>query len=272
MLLKRYLLLFLIPALLGGAAMISAQKFPSPTGYVNDFAGVMKPETRQQLEDILADLKQKTSVEVAVVTVKDMGGLDVNSYAVDLMKTWGIGSKEKNEGVLLLMALKERKVRIEVGYGLEPILTDARSGMIRDQYILPYLKKNDFDTGLSQGALAIVALVSKEKGVEPGAAAPAPPPQRETRHRGGGLPFIQIIIIAVVILMLLGRRSGSGGCLTGFLLGSLLGGAGSNRHDGFGGFGGFGGGFGGSGFSGGGGGFSGFGGGFSGGGGASGSF
>ncbi len=265
--LKRHLWLFLVLAMLCGAALLSAQKFPSPTGFVNDFAGVMKPETKQQLEGILADLKQKTGVEVTVVTVKDMGGLDVSTFAVDLMKTWGIGSKEKNEGALLLMALKERKVRIEVGYGLEPLLTDARSGMIRDQYILPYLKNNDFDTGLSQGALAIAALVSKEKGVEPGGAAPAPPP-RETRRRDGGMPFIQLIIFAAFILLLLGRR---GGCLTGLLLGSMLGGAGSNRHDGFGGFGGFGGGFGGSGFSGGGG-FSGFGGGFSGGGGASGSF
>ncbi|MDP2983544.1 MAG: TPM domain-containing protein [Candidatus Latescibacter sp.] len=270
--LKRHLWLFLVLAMLDGAALLSAQKFPSPTGFVNDFAGVMKPEAKQQLEGILADLKQKTSVEVSVVTVKDMGGLDVSTYAVDLMKTWGIGSKEKNEGVLLLMALKERKVRIEVGYGLEPILTDARSGMIRDQYIVPYLKKNDFDTGLSQGALAIVALIAKEKGVELSGAGPVPPPPRETRRRGGGMPFIQLIIFAAVILLLLGRRGG-GGCLTGLLLGSMLGGVGSNRHEGFGGFGG---GFGGSGFSGGGfgggGGFSGFGGGFSGGGGASGSF
>ena len=192
--LKRHLWLFLVLALLGGEALLSAQKLPSPTGYVNDFAGVMKPETKQQLEGILTDLKQKTSVEVAVVTVKDMGGLDVNTYAVDLMKAWGIGSKEKNEGVLLLMALKERMVRIEVGYGIEPLLTDARSGMIRDQYIVPYLKKNDFDTGLSQGALAIVALIAKEKGAELSGAAPAPPPPTETRRRGGGMPLSLIHI------------------------------------------------------------------------------
>ncbi|MFA6472671.1 MAG: TPM domain-containing protein, partial [Candidatus Latescibacterota bacterium] len=222
MALKRYTGVFLALLLLTGAALLSAQNYPSPTGHVNDFAGVMKPETKQQLEGILVDLKQKTSVEVAVVTVKDMGGQELTTYAAGLMKAWGIGSKEKNEGVLLLVALKERKMRIEVGYGMEPLITDARSGMIRDQYILPYLKKNDFDTGLSQGALALVALIAKDKGVELNGAAPAPPPTTKIHRRDGGIPFVQLIVIIFIILVVFSRGGGNS-CLTAFFLGSLFG-------------------------------------------------
>ena len=248
-------------------SLASAAEFPAPTGYVNDFAGVLKPETVRELNDTLASLKEKTGAEVVVVTVKTLGSLDVSTYAVRLMKEWGIGSKERNDGVLILVSTGERKVRIEVGYGLEPLITDAKSGMIRDEYLVPRLRENDYDGGLKSGALAIAALIAKDKGADLGTVAPVPAPPEVPRHRGssGAFPLINLIFIVLAILFLFGRGRG-GGCLTGLLLGSMLGG-GSRQ---FGGLGGFGGGFGGGGL--GGGGFGGFGGGFSGGGGASGSF
>lgn len=252
------------------ASIAEAVEYPRPAGFVNDFAGVMKPETVNELEAVLTDLTQKTGAEVAVVTVKNIGGLDLNGYAVELFKNWGIGSKEKNDGVLLLLALEERKVRIEVGYGLEPLITDARSGMIRDQYLIPYFKRNDFNTGLRQGALAIAALIAKDRGVTLSAEALRGPVQAPARPgaSGRGFPPIQLIVIVLVIFFFLtsGRGGFLSGCLPGCLLGSMLGGG--YRRGPFDSYGGFGGGFGG----GGGGGFGGFGGGFSGGGGASGSF
>ena len=233
-----------------------AQTFPNPTGMVNDFAGVMRPETVSGLEVVLRELNQKTGAEVAVVSVADMGGLDESTYATEMMKSWGIGSRERNDGILFLLAVKERKTRIEVGYGLEHLITDARAGQILDRYVLPSFKQNDYDTGLAQGALAVVALIAEDAGVKLTGAVNSVPPQRTSRPKpGGGSIILNIIIIAVVIMMM--RTRGGRGLLMGMLIGSMMGGG--RRH--------YGGGFGG-GFGGGGGGFSGFGGGFGGGGGA----
>jgi uncharacterized protein len=267
----RFLLCMLAACLLSPCTASPAE-FPAPTGYVSDFAGVMRPETISQLDGVLASLKDKTGAEIAVVTVKTLGDLDIETYAARLVKEWGIGSKERNDGVLILVSTGDRRVRIEVGYGLEPLITDAKSGMIRDQYLTPKLRVNDYDGGLKDGALAIAALISAEKGVDIGAG--APPQARRVpvrRSSPGGGPLLNIIIV-IAILLLFGRgRSGS--CLSGLLLGSLLGGGGRRNYGGIGGFGGgFGGGGIGGGFGGGGGGFGGFGGGFSGGGGASGGF
>lgn len=272
---KRFWPLLLL--LLLAVSIAGAVEYPQPKGFVNDFAGVMQPDTVQQLEAVLTDLRNKTGVEEAVVSVKSMDGLDVNTYAVELFKKWGIGSKKNNDGVLLLYAQEERKVRIEVGYGLEGLITDARSGMILDQYVIPAFRQNDFNTGLYQGALAIAQLVAKDRGVTLSAEAPQAPPVRPARSgrpsTGCGLPPLTLIIIVLIALFLLtGGRGGCcvlPGCLPGCLLGSLLGGGHRrgpfDQFGGMGGMGGFGGGFGG----GSGGGFGGFGGGFSGGGGAS---
>lgn len=254
----------------------AAVEYPKPEGYVNDFAGVMDPQVRSDLEQTLAGLTAKTGAEVAVVTVPDMGGLDESTYAVELFKEWGIGSKERNDGVLLFLAVKERKVRIEVGYGLEPIITDARSGMILDQYVVPHFRKDDFGAGLREGALALARLIAEERGASLEGAEPAPPlPAAPSGRRGsGGIPFPVLVMLALLLLFVFGGARGGccilPGCLPGCLLGSLLGGG--RRRGPFDGLGGFGGGFHGGGFGGGsgfGGGFGGFGGGFSGGGGAS---
>ena len=251
-----YILMALLFFCLAGEG--NAQQFPKPSGHVNDFAGVLSPDIEQKLESILREFKAKVGPEIAVVTVRDMGGLDEFTYAVDLMKEWGIGSKELNDGILILAAVEERRLRIEVGYGLEHIITDGTAGQIADRYIVPYMKNNDYDTGLSQGALAVASVIAKDAGVELETLITGqqmPPPRQRSRSKGSPLQFIFTIII---ILFLLRSRFGRS-MLLGMFLGSMLTG-GRRGH--------YGGGFGG-GFGGGGGGFSGFGGGFSGGGGIS---
>ena len=246
-----------------GNAAVEAVDFPKPVGFVNDFAGVVDAGAKQKLEGVLSSLKEKTNAEIAVVTVKDMGGLDVDTYAVELMKAWGIGTKERNEGVLILLAIQERRWRIEVGYGLEPIITDAQAGQIGAALMVPLFKNGDYSNGLSQGALAVATIIAKDKGVSLGdVSLPQAPVSR--RRSSGMAPLVNIIVFFIIIMLVLRSRRGGGGLLTGMLLGSMLGGG--RHHGGFGGSG-FGGGFGG-----GGGGFGGFGGGFSGGGGASGGF
>jgi len=243
----------------------AAGRFPDPVGHVNDFAGVLSGDTVRKLEGTLRSLAEQTGAEIAVVTVHDMGGMDENTYAVELFEEWGIGSKERDDGLLILVAVEERRLRIEVGYGLEGIITDGIAGRIRDNYMTPYLRKNDYDNGIANGAVAAASLIAKDKGVTLGQTGITPRPV-ETRRRSsrGVSSFVNLLVMMIVFFLLLGGRRGHG-LLAGIFLGSMLGGG--RRHYG----GGFGGGFGGGGF-GGGGGFSGFGGGFSGGGGASGGF
>ncbi len=255
-----------------------AVEYPRPQGYVNDYAGVIDPGTKQELERTLERLAAETGAEVAVAVVPDMGGLEESLYAVELFQSWGVGSKERNDGVLLLLAMKERRTRIEVGYGLEPIITDARSGQILDRHVIPHFRRNDFNAGIRDGALALAAVIAEERGVRLDLAAPEPAPRgAQARPEGSGdIPFPVLVIIALVLLFIFSGARGGGclapGCLPGCLIGSMLGGGRRRMRGPFNDFGGgFGGGFGRGGFGGGSrGGFGGgFGGGFSGGGGSS---
>lgn len=222
----------------------------NPTGYVNDFAGVFRPEQRQDLEQFLAELERKTTSQVAVVTVPSLEGNEIQDFANRLFERWGIGRKGKDNGVLLVAAIQDRKVWIEVGYGLEPVIPDARAGRILDEHVIPYFKQGDFGAGLSEGARAVAGIVAQQAGVQlEGGPPPANPPPG-----GGGQGIGWPGIILIVILVLVFARHPF---LFLIVLQALLrgGGGGSGR-----------GGFGGGGF--GGGGFGGFGGGSSGGGGA----
>ena len=149
-----------------------AQEFPEPRGYVSDFAEVIPPDVESPLEDALRLAEQETTVEIAVVTVKDLGGLDINTYAVKLFERWGVGQKGKDNGLLFITAIAERKVWIEVGYGLEGYITDSRAGRILDQEVLPDFKQDNFALGITRGARALrVAL--DETGYTTGQPAPA---------------------------------------------------------------------------------------------------
>lgn len=152
------LTIILIPFLL--VPSLLAQEFPRPTGFVNDFAQVLSSEVREDLERDLTSFEIQTSVEIAIVTVNSLEETTIEDYSVLLFEDWKIGKKDKDNGVLLLVAPDERKVKIEVGYGLEPVLTDARAGRIIREEITPSFKSGDFDQGVTKGVAAIKKVVA----------------------------------------------------------------------------------------------------------------
>jgi uncharacterized protein len=258
------------------ACLTSAEKIADirPQGFVTDLAGVIDPATKSKLETLCAEVQQKTGAQIAVVTVNSLEGQSKEDYSADLYKHLGVGSKQSNRGVLLLVAPKERQYRIEVGYGLEPVINDARAGDIGREMV-PDLRQNDFNGAVLLGTTGIAQLIAADKGVQlngiPTTAARPP-----TSKTPWWIPWLIIVIVFLVIRAFSrssggsGRGSGGGGSgVPWFLLGSALGSRGGSWGGGFGGSsGGFSGGGGGGGF----GGFGGFGGGMSGGGGAGGSW
>ncbi len=225
-----------------------AYNIPKPLGYVNDYAHILKPETVRKLNRILAELKEKTGVEIAVVTVKKVEGGDIFDYSVELFEKWGVGQKGKDNGVLFLVDVGDRKLRIDTGYGMEGILPDGLLGRIRDRYIIPYFKMGDYDKGVLNGVLAIVSVIEKSYHVKiTGNFKPKPAKK--------GLSLVDIILIIGLFFLI-------GPYLFPLFVGGVLGGYRSGWDGGLGG--GFGGGLGG--------GFGGFGGGSTGGGGVGGSW
>jgi uncharacterized protein len=229
------------------ACTLSAQdvKFPKYRGWVNDFARVISPYYEEKMALLAGEIKRQTGAEMAVVTVQNMSGMSVEDYALRLFQTWGIGDAEKRNGVLLLVAIEERKLRLEVGYGLEGILPDGLVGQILDDYVVPDMREGDYGLGLYRGLAATAQVIAKDAGVQM-AERQRPVRRSRSRERSSGGGFFFVIIMIVLMIVTKGR------ILPWLLLGMMMGGGGGGR-----GGGGFGGGFGG------------FGGGMSGGGGAS---
>jgi uncharacterized protein len=154
-------------ALIRGVAIVCclvtvafALDFPQLTGRVVDQANVMTPESRADLEAKLKDLEDKSGIQLVVATVKSLQGSDVETYANELFRTWKLGQAQKNNGVLLLVAPADHKVRIEVGYGLEGTLTDALSSVVISSAIIPRFKANDYSGGIERGVDGIVSVLS----------------------------------------------------------------------------------------------------------------
>ena len=149
-----------------------------PQGWVSDFAGILSGDTKDQISGLIDEVKKSTSAEIAVVTVSSLDGMTVEDYAVRLFEKWGIGTAEEDNGVLFLIAPNERKTRIEVGYGLEPIITDGRAGDIIRETILPFFRAGDYDQGILQGSTQIAALITGTEFV-PTVPIPRPEPQED---------------------------------------------------------------------------------------------
>jgi uncharacterized protein len=220
-----------------------------PTNYVNDFAGVLNPNTVVQLNGISQQIDEKAHAQIAVVTIKSLDGSDIESYAVALFKQWGIGSKATDHGVLILLATQDRRYRIEVGYGLEPILPDGKVGGFGRE-VVPLLKQNDYNGAVALLTMRVADVIAQDAGIQLTGSRPAAPVEREEPNKG--MSVVGIIVLIVIFLILVSTPFGRL-----LLFSMLLGGRGGG---------------GGGGFGGGGGGFGGFGGGSSGGGGASGSW
>jgi uncharacterized protein len=270
-------IVFLHCLFLFGASFAAAEDIKKirPTSYVTDQAGVIGVETDARLEALCTELEQKTGAQLAIVTVSSLEGESVEIYAADLFKQLGVGSKRENRGVLLLVAPNERKYRIEVGYGLEPVINDARAGDA-GRAMVPFLRQGDYSKAVETAAWQLAKYVADDSGVS----LSGQPPLRQIRNgdEEGGNLAIWLLLGLVVFFIFIGslssrrdgrRGGGSGGSgLLWFVLGMLASSSGRRSGGGWSG-GGFGGGSGG--WSGGGG-FGGFGGGISGGGGASGSW
>jgi len=273
----RLLRIALLPCLLVlGACLATAEdtKNIHPSGYVTDLSGVIAAETKTRLESMCSELELKTGAQMAIVTVSSLEGESVETFAVDLFKQLGIGKKKDNRGVLLLVAPHERKYRIEVGYGLEPVINDARAGDA-GRAMVPYLRQNDYSKATEVAAWQLAKYIADDSGVT----LSGQPPAERVRNEDGRsrFPIFWVILGLIVLFRVIGGfssgSSGRGGGFGGsgwlwFLLGMLSNSSGRRSGSNWGG-GGWGGG---GGFGGGGGGFGGFGGGSSGGGGASGSW
>jgi len=230
------------------------KSLPKPTDYISDLAHVMSPAVIQQLDRVCGQVDHEANAQIAVVTVTTLADEPVEQYAVDLYQAWGLGKKGIKEGsdrgVLILVAVKDRKRFISTGYGLESILPDATVSMIGRQMV-PMLRNNDFDGAMTLAVSQISQIIARDAGVTL-----TPLTRRQTRQPAH-VSFGQLILFGLFllfVLFILGRFGGSG--LIGFLLGMFMGGGfgGGGRGDG--------------GDDGGGSGFGGFGGGSTGGGGA----
>ena len=205
-----------------------AINIPEPTNdfFVNDFANVISEEDEQKIMKIGADLYEQTTSQIVVVTIESLDGYDVDEYALELGREWGVGSKDNN-GVVILLSLSDREISIQVGYGLEGCLNDGKVGRILDDYAIPYLSNNDFSTGLIEAYKAVVYVVCGEYGVELN-------PEYEINYYdtnesssdelgadGPIVLFVALFIVGIIVLVVVlfdkffGNGPGSGGTYHG---------------------------------------------------------
>lgn len=239
-------LLVLLPATVWAQ---STPEFPELTGRVVDRAEMLSPEVESRLSQMLQAHEQASTEQVVVVTLPDLQGYPIEDFGYQLGRHWGIGQKGEDNGALLIVAEEERKIRIEVGYGLEGRLTDADSSVIINRIITPAFRQGDFQAGIVNGAAAMIQVLGGEPMAAPQSQQPV---ALQEKPKAGMVALFFIIMMAVVFFI--GSRGGRGGRGGAALLGAaLLGGAMGGRGGGFGGggFGGGGGGFGGGGASGG---------------------
>jgi uncharacterized protein len=160
---KKIIILFFI---LFSSIFVFAESISKPQGYVLDNANIISAEAKTFLENLTIELEQKTSAELAVVVINSLDNESIEMYAVKLFEKWGIGKKGKDNGILLLVALNDRRVRIEVGYGLEGVINDGKAGEIIRDEIIPYFKQDDYSGGILAGTISIVKILSEYYNVQ----------------------------------------------------------------------------------------------------------
>jgi uncharacterized protein len=231
---------------------------PTPKNFVADYANVVNDTHERELNGILKELEQKTGTQYIILTVQTTGELTIEQFSIELAEKWKLGQKGKDNGMLFVIATADRKYRFEVGYGLEGFITDRSCGQVGRDFLVPYLKKDNYSEGIYQANLKIIQKIADEyevnlTGMPKLAPAPAP------RHRRTGLPCCSALPLLLFMFLLfggLGRGMGWWFFLP-FMLGGFGGHGGYGRSGSYGGgsfgggFGGFGGGMGG-GFGGGG--------------------
>ena len=226
----------LLALLLSGTLGLQAQDlqaqqldFPELTGRVVDQADLLDRATESRLSEQLAAHEEATTEQLVVATLPDLQGVTIEEYGYQLGRHWGIGQEEEDNGALLIVAPNERKVRIEVGYGLEGRLTDAQSSVIINRILTPAFREGDYTRGISEGVEAMIRVLGGEP-LDTSATASAQAGQQKPE----GPASIFFILMFVIVMTLV--RGGRGGLLAGILLGGALGGR--SRGGGGGGFGG----------------------------------
>ncbi len=214
---------------------------PPPELYVLDQAGVMSSSTKSIILSTSQELARQTKAQVAVVTLKSLDDQPIDEVALQIGRKWQLGDKELNNGVLILVVPDERQARIEVGYGLEGALPDAKTGRIQDDYMLPAFRQGNYDQGLSDGYNAVVAEVAKEYGVTL-ANSPVNQPETSAEPAAKKAPaWVSILWMVLIISLIWADQRFLNGFLLGLILGMFFRGGGRGGGGGFGG-GGFGGG------------------------------
>lgn len=191
---------------------LAAPKFPALTGRVVDDAGILSPATEARLTADLAALEQTTGRQLVVATLPTLQGYEIEDYGYQLLRTWGVGRKDQDDGVILIVAPNERKVRIEVGYGLEPVLTDAMSSLIIQRAILPQFRAGNLEAGVVDGTTEIV----RQLGLSPDEArAAADAARAQAAGQAGGAerdnPWVAIVVVLVIFWVLSGVLRSFGG-------------------------------------------------------------
>jgi uncharacterized protein len=263
------LLFFLFGVVLAAPARAEKPADLKPQGYVNDFAGALAAQTKDQLTALCTEVDQKAGAQIAIVIIHTLDGVPIEDFSIDLATRWGIGPKQKDRGALILLAVDDHKYRVEVGYGLEPILPDGKVGGFGREMV-PLLRQGDTSAAVLLLTRRIADVIARDRGVSlTGAPIEEPPASDSQPPNAGSVVFSLLLLAFFIVFPLLGfilRRamgSGAGRRRGGWgMVGPWIGGMGGGSWGG--------GGFGGGG--GGGGGFGGFGGGSFGGGGASGSW
>jgi len=182
--------------------------FPKPVGYVNDFARLLSSSDVARLTSLVTELEQKTTSEIAIVTLQSIPGGDIEGYAVDLFEAWGIGKKGEDNGLLILVGVGEQLIRIEVGYGLEGIITDGLAGEVIRQKIAPSFQRGEFGKGLFDGTATLANLIASEKGVKLLALSSLPEENYEMADQGaspGRRASVNWLYLFLILLFLGGR-------------------------------------------------------------------
>jgi uncharacterized protein len=139
--------------------------YPDYSAMVNDFTGTLDSGWKSSIEDLCIKVRNETGAEIAVAVISDLQGISIEEYAVNLFEKWGVGKADKDNGVMLLVSMQERKVRIEVGYGLEGVITDLEAGNIINDIIVPRFKQNDYNTGVYDGVYALAKEIYADQGL-----------------------------------------------------------------------------------------------------------
>lgn len=223
------------------AGAAEGPRVPNPRGYVNDFADALSDQEEAVLTDISASLEQSTTAQLVYVIMPSIAPYDDFTYGMAIYDAWKIGQKGKDNGLLILLAMKERRVRIIPGYGLESILPDGKLGRYRDSFLMPLLKQGKPGEGLANIGLAISQEIAKDAGVKlKGAAARQP----KNRQAGKAAARLIVFIVFMIFITIIGRinrkRMGKKGYRSGavFIPGGYYRGGGGGFGGGFGGFGG----------------------------------